>query len=139
MSDGWGSKVSEGQAIRVGACIVRREGKYRAEFLLEKSIIKTIDAWHIVNTAISWTLPRNMGSGKSGWHVFQAQAERDPDIRRACPGSPIMTFSVQDGLHAAGMGAKMRARIQLQYDATEPDISSYSDHPLRLQDWFFFR
>lgn len=77
MSDGWGCKVSSGQACHVGQHIIRREGRVRAEILLEKTMLKTLSPAGVVQSALRWEEPRGMGKGKTGWHIFQAAVEHD--------------------------------------------------------------
>lgn len=138
MSDGWGCKISSGQAVHVGEHIVRREGRVRAEFLLEKSILKTLSPSGVVHTALRWEQPRGLGAGKTGWHVFQAAVEHDTVLRDYVPQGMVMTFLLQDGLHVQGMSRRMMARQELFYDASDnPEVADDTEHPLRLTDWCF--
>lgn len=63
MSDGWGCKVSTGRVVHVGQHIVRREGKVRAEFLLERSMYH-VARWAGANCpqvgAASWARRREV-------------------------------------------------------------------------------
>lgn len=138
MSDGWGCKVSTGRAVHVGQHLVRREGKVRAEFLLERSMFKTMSPDGPVQTSLRWEQPRGFAAGKSGWHIFQAAVEHETVLRGLGLGGVVMTFLLQDGLHISGLLRRLQARQELYYDSSEnAGVAGDPEHPDRLTDWFF--
>ena len=44
MSDGWSTELMKSRTVDVSDKTVQRTGKFRAEFLAEKSVLKSIDA-----------------------------------------------------------------------------------------------
>jgi hypothetical protein len=138
MSDGWGCKISSGQSFHLGQHLVRREGRVRAEFLLEKSMVKTLSPSGVVHTALRWEQPRGLGAGKTGWNMFQAALEHETVMREYVPEGIVMTFVLQDGLHYGCMARRLLARQELFYDASDdPEVAEDPEHPSRLTDWFF--
>ena len=138
MSDGWGCKVSTNTRLHVGSQAINREGKYRAEFLLEKSVMKTLSPCGRIFSSLCWDEPRSLSSGKSGWYVFAAATDHDNVIRSHKPEGIVLTMVLQDGLHAQSMGRRMQARGDLFYDCSDDnDVATDAWHPIRLKDWHF--
>jgi len=115
-SDGWGCNLTEGHAYKFGDYVMRRSGKVRAEFLLERALLKSIDYEHRVNMAIKFSAPRKMTKGKLGWNIWQAAVEYHPLLRREAGTSFAINWYLQDGLHHGGMQRRMLARHELYYD-----------------------
>eukprot|EP00959_Pyramimonas_sp_CCMP1952_P118880 2485399-Pyramimonas_sp.AAC.1 len=138
MSDGWGCKISDSKTALLGEHVLRRTGRVRAEFLLEKSIVKTISPSGEIRSAMRFEAPRGLGQGKTGWHMLQAAVDHEETLRQHVHDGVVITFVLQDGLHFAGMSRRMEARCDLFYDALDdPSVSTDPHHPLRLSDWFF--
>lgn len=137
LSDGWSCKMSSAVAGKCDGKTIRREGKVKAEFLLERSLLKSMSANGEVSTSIRLMQPRSLGKGKSGWNCFQAACQFDPLMRELCPDSVILQMVLQDGLHAGSMGRRMLARVELGYDCSENiEIAGDPEHPSRLTDCF---
>jgi len=67
-----------------------------------------------ITKAMRLAVPRGMGAGRSGWHVFPSATELEPMLRSdGGPDNIIMTLVFQDGLHAAGMRRRLQARTEL--------------------------
>ena len=75
MSDGWACDISQTKAIPTDASSSRVTGRFRAEFLAEKVILKTFDATGSLISCLKVLPPRGMTS-KSGWDIFGASMEQ---------------------------------------------------------------
>ena len=115
-SDGWSRMVSETKTFRFQEHLVKRRGKVRAEFLLEKEILKSISPDGDVAMAMGFCPPRPMVDGKGGWAIFQAATERRGRLRLECPGNIITEWHVQDGHHANQIGRYMAGSHAVFYD-----------------------
>ena len=73
LSDGWGCYVEE--TFVDPSCVVVRKGRSRAEFLLERGIIKVLDDNDHVHMAMILSHPRGMTLGKKAWNVFTAACD----------------------------------------------------------------
>ncbi len=108
MSDGWSTEVSRTLSVRMGDKAAKRTGTFKAEFLAEKSILKSYDATGTIQMVLKLRKPRLMGA-KSGWHIFGASL-RDPFVRLSLPDQIIVSMYLQDGLHSASFTRRQRAR-----------------------------
>lgn len=118
-SDGWSRIISGNKVVRHPDGIVKRAGRLRAEYLLEKEILKTIGVDGRIHMVMNFAAPRPMMHGKTGWNIFQAAVERRAMLRFDAPGNIITHFFVQDGLHADQFGRYMAARHALFYQHLE--------------------
>ena len=73
-SDGWGRTVQHSVQAKLGKTFVRRVCKTRAEFNLERQVLKIFHDDAIVQ-AMAFHPPREMLLGKSGWNLFQCAIE----------------------------------------------------------------
>mgnify|MGYP000057996702 FL=1 len=73
LSDGWGCYVEE--TFIDPSCVVVRKGRSRAEFLLERGIVKVLDDNDDVRMAMILSHPRGMTLGKKAWNVFTAACD----------------------------------------------------------------
>ena len=115
-SDGWSRIISETVQVKLDQHLIKRHGKLRAEFNLEREILKTIDKNGTIHLAMAFTPPRPMLNGKSGWHIFQAAVETRDMLRIKAPHNVLVHFYVQDGLHADQFGRRQAGRHELFYD-----------------------
>ena len=123
-SDGWSRTVSELRTIRTEDHLITRHGKLRAEFNLEREWLKCIDRNGRIHGAMTFTPPRPMLFGKSGWHIFQAAVETRDLLRTSVADSIIMSWYVQDGLHSDQFGRRQAGRHSLFYDMLYDDMGS---------------
>ena len=136
-SDGWGTNLHEGHAYEVGGCIVRRAGKVRAEFLLERGILKTIDVDLHIEMAMRISVPRSLTLGKLGWHMFGAAVDYEDFLRVRVPSGICMSWVLQDGLHFGNVSRRLQARHELFYDLAEVEGEELDDANSRDMDWMF--
>ena len=101
-SDGWGTKLSEGHSYSIGPHIIRREGRVYTEFLLQRAVLKSIEADSAINMAMSIVAPIGMGEGKSGWHIWQAACNFTELLRFSAAHNIVMSVYMQDGLRCLG-------------------------------------
>ena len=120
-SDGWSCNMAFAHSLRLGSSSVQRSGKTRAEFLLERALLKTIDSQHRVSMVAKITPPRSMSAGKSGWSIWQAALDYHPFLREVVGGCFAIWWYLQDGLHFGGMRRRMLARHSMYYDLEAAD------------------
>ena len=77
MQDGWGCSVTEGSAYSNGSYIVRRKGKIRAEFLLQRAIMKILKADGDIIYKMRF------------WRSFWARPREPRNLGPAAPGSVL--------------------------------------------------
>ena len=113
LSDGWGCFVQD--TFEDTRFRVTRRGKHRAEFLLERAIVFTLDADDRIVSSMLCKMPRGMSAGRKGWNVFTAACEFCPTLRYM--GAPGITVSLylQDGLFKDCFGEMMIGRHRLYY------------------------
>jgi hypothetical protein len=134
MSDGWGSNMTVCRTVPVGNIFVKRFGRYRAEWLLEKLILKTIDSSGKISIAMKLKPPRSM-IGKTGWHIFGAALDTDL-LRFKVARNIIISVYLQDGLHSASITRWQQARHELFYDFAE-NLQEHEVLHQRSMDWVF--
>lgn len=134
MSDGWGCEITRTHTVKCGDQMIRRSGRFRAEFLAEKVLVKTIDT--SVMGAIRLKPPRLMIS-KTGVDIFRASlAEVFPRLQMP-DGGIVLSVYLQDGLHAAGFLRRHRARHELKYDILMGADPCENVIAQRAMDWVF--
>ena len=74
-SDGWSAFVSEQTRHAVNGDTVVRTGRSRKEYLLERGVVKTIDAAGRIRARLLVKPARPLDEGCSCWHVLQASAD----------------------------------------------------------------
>ena len=138
-SDGWGVNTATVNQFKVGNRWIKREGYKRSEFILELSILKTIDPSDHISMALG--LPdQTQLRQKSGDVIFQKACDssvifcsKDHNI-----DGMVIHLYLQDGLHAKSMCRRMRARHHLYHtsvcasDFEEADLQRHNDSNLVL-------
>lgn len=114
MSDGWGCDISESKAVKTDIYSSRVTTRHRAEFLAENIIVNSLDADDKTLSLLKCLPPRAI-KNKSGWDIFAASCEQ-PFLRYSCPSQILVSWHLQDGLHAASMVRRQQARHELYYD-----------------------
>ena len=74
MNDGWSAPVSEITTLTQGGHLVRVEGRYKHEFLLERVLYRSPTAG-ADDLAVLLRPPRALGKGKTACHLFMAGCE----------------------------------------------------------------
>jgi hypothetical protein len=118
-SDGWSTWVKSRISTSTGVLTICREGRTRKEFLLERSIYKTIDESGKISAAMTLSPPRPMDKGLKGWHIFGASLDHTSMARLQGHTGLVCSMYGQDGLHYEQFLRHHRARHRLYY---HPDI-----------------
>lgn len=135
MSDGWGAEVTRTHTMRMGDQTIRRSGTFRAEFLAEKVLVKSIDSSGSIVAAIRLKPPRLMTS-KGGVDIFRASLS-ECFGRLEVPDNIVVTVYLQDGLHAASFTRRHRSRHEVFYDLLEGELPPEVIISRRARDWVF--
>jgi hypothetical protein len=69
-SDAWSHQVCTRTSHHVGLRTVFRDNRTKTDFLLERSIVKSMDPSGRVRIAMLMAPPRSLSSGKKGWRIF---------------------------------------------------------------------
>lgn len=84
MADGWGASVNQVREYKIGGHSLRRVGKHRHEFLLQRHVLQTMEG--IVSPPkllMIMSEPKSMRHGRGSWNVFQAACDGPPTLRNA--------------------------------------------------------
>lgn len=132
MSDGWACDLTKCRSLQTEAGRSSLVGRFRAEFLAEKAILKIPNGDGSIDKAIRILPPRSMES-KTGWDVFAAANEL-PFLRLSLPSHIIVSWHVQDGLHFGSMLRRQQSRHELFYDMQD-DATDPAAAARRAKDW----
>jgi hypothetical protein len=136
MSDGWSTELMRSTAVHCDGVLAKRVGRFKAEFLAEKRILKTISAAGEIGMVFFLKAPRLM-EAKKGWDVFDASLE-EPFLRLQCENQICISVYLQDGLHAGSFLKRHRARHELHYEAClEEDVPDEVRFTRQSKDWVF--
>ena len=135
MSDGWSTDLTKYSHCSLGGQAFRRTGRYRAEFLAEKSIVKAWQESGDLRMLLCVYPPKELAA-KSGWHIFSASLSQ-PFLRTSCPSCICMSVYLQDGLHSASFGRRQSARHDLWYDLCGEEGRDLEVLSQRSRDWTF--
>ena len=95
MSDGWSTDLTRKVIVKTPLSAAQRSGRFKAEFLSEKAIFKTIGHGDEIIVAVRVTPPVLM-DGKSGWDIFQASL-RETCLRLRLPDQICVTVYLSPG------------------------------------------
>ena len=70
MSDGWSADVSSWSQKFIGQHVVRRRGKLRWEFPLQRGLLKSLTGDDRIEIAIELSEPICLGSGRKAWNFL---------------------------------------------------------------------
>ena len=137
-SDGWGVTTATSRSCVVAGVRRNRVGYVRSEYLLEVRILKTIDVSE--NISMAMQLPRlKLLASKAGACIFQSAVEAGPIVcSREVPGlSVVISWYLQDGLHAQGFISRMRGRHKVFHEILcSSDGDTAADEARRsAHDW----
>ena len=135
MSDGWACNMSKSSTVATPAGPCVRVGRFRAEFLAEKQILKGYDKHNQITSFIMISPPLSI-VGKSGWHIYGACGNH-PHVRLHFQSSVSIAFHIQDGLHAASMIRRQQARHEVYHDWKDSlaEDAASSRFKNRYMDW----
>ena len=135
MSDGWSTSISTTRTVPTDLVATQRVAHFRAEFLAEKTVLKTVDAAGCVKQVLLVKPPRRM-DGKTGWDIFRASLT-ERFLRLELPLCICISFYLQDGLHAKSLVRWQRARHELHYDLMDEGEEQPGTFAARRMDWVF--
>lgn len=134
-SDGWGTWLRKTERVQLGSWVTQREGRVRAEFLMERAVLKTIDETERIQVAMLFAPPRPLSDGKDGWRIWNAAVHFADMLRDHLPSGIVVNWYLQDGLHANQFQRWMRSRHEMVYDLNE-DLAE-ADPVIREKDWTY--
>ena len=112
MNDGWSTFIWQVKAVLMAGHKVRTCQKLRREFLLERSILKSLQGAR-VDMSMLFGAPRPL-TGRSAWDVFSALSEWQEPLRASSNG-PIWNVYCWDGLLFSALRRLVFARHFLYY------------------------
>jgi hypothetical protein len=131
-SDGWGCFVTE--HFFNSQFHIRRDGRVRAEFLLELALLKFKNSFGELVTIPLCQMPRPLTKGKKGWNILQAALDF-VELGRASALGYLFSVYLQDGLFAQQFTRRMRALHSARYD--DPSSPNFQDYELQNKDIVF--
>ena len=103
MSDGWSAFVSSFDSAVAGPHLLRMQGRYRHEFLLERRVLRVSEPDGDCNVIILSQAPRSPCKGKSAAHLFIAGCHLGKTLRAAGAKGPCLNLYVFDGTAASDL------------------------------------
>ena len=135
INDGWSAVVREDCTMQCGEHLVKRQGKFRHEFLLERVMIR----WHTANGDTEYHMlfgaPRGLRSGKRSDNVLSASADFCPTLRAGNHEGIAITMYVSDTLLHSATLRLQRARHIMWYDIFMDDAECDHKAMEMERDW----
>jgi len=136
MSDGWGARVSGFSTRAADGHLLRQEGRYRHEFLLERGLLRAMQPSGQTELAMLLQAPRSLTAGKGAWHMFAAGCQFQSTLRASQHEGIAMTVYLMDGCLFSSTWRKWRALHDLWYSdhgGADPDLAWL----LQQSEWVF--
>ena len=117
MCDGWGSFVGRRTTRRQGEMVVQHYGRHREEYLLQRSVLRTLSpsaSGHQLMNLIS--PPRPLRLGRGSWNIFVAAGEFFGTLRSLGHRGISVTVYLQDGALDESSLRKFRGKHEVWYD-----------------------
>jgi hypothetical protein len=119
IADGWSARIRDESVHKVGDHWVKRSGHFKHEFLLERGLLRYIDANGAHRFHMLWGPPRGLRLGRTAWNVLTSATEFSESWRMQGHRGIILNVYIQDSvLFAAGLRL-FAATTSLMYDADE--------------------
>ena len=136
MSDGWSCDIRQRFRAVADEVVVNRTGRLRTEFVLQRSMIKTLigDQMHF---AMKFERPRPLATKKCS-DVWVAACDYMPMLKLAGHLGISLTLYLQDGLFSKPFGRRMHARHKLFYHPQHCPLEFEGDGDRdlsELRDW----
>ena len=116
MSDGWSAEISEVTVTTCGEHLVRRNGRYRHEFLLQRGIVRWRSENGDTELALHLRPPKGLKHGKGKWILFTAACDL-PTLRDQGHTGPIWNVNIFDGAVVDSLCPLLEGRNEAWYDA----------------------
>ena len=119
MSDGWGKKIRTSVSAKLEGTGVKliREGRFKHEFLLERSLVRTYSrtAGHALGMEVG--PPRGLEFGRASWHLFSAGTQFCPTLRAQGHQGISLSLYLFDGALFSSLYTKFCGLHNLWYDS----------------------
>ena len=115
MSDGWSADVSSWSQKFIGQHVVRRRGKLRWEFLLQRGLLKILTGDDRIEIAVKLSEPICLGSGRKAWSFFTAGCDFLPVPRHFGARGITISVHLYDGALFSPLRKHFTARNELYY------------------------
>ena len=117
MADGWGADVTEINTITDGDHLVRAHGRFRHEFLLERSLLSGIRGMdgEEVDMGMGFGPPKGLKHGRSAWHMLTAGCQFRTTLRAAGFTGAVWNVYIWDGAMFETQERYFKARHELFY------------------------
>ena len=115
MSDGWSADVSSWCQKLTGEHVVRRRGKLRWEFLLQRGILKILTGDDRIEVAVKLSEPICLSSGRKAWSFFTAGCAFLPVPRNLGARGTTTSVHLYDGALFSPLRKHFTARNELCY------------------------
>jgi hypothetical protein len=135
MQDGWGSNVSSGHAYTDGFYIVRRKGKIRAEFLLQRALMKIMKADGDIIYKMRFYEPIGLSLGRKAWNCFTGCCESFTAPRQDGALGITLTAYLMDGCLFQPLSEHFTARHILYYDHQRGMDRDLDNLERKVTDW----
>ena len=129
MSDGWSTWLREVQCYDVAPNHrFYKHSRNRVEYLMEKTLAKTIDYAGRIQGSIILRSPVDLSVGKTGWDIFAHSISTISELfGDQCKRISILIL-LQDGLHSHSFRRRHRARADLYCgDVANEDLDMDND------------
>jgi hypothetical protein len=133
-ADGWGATLQSSVEAKVGSYTVRRRGRLRNEFLLQRASVKVLRNTGQVEMAMLVGEPIGMGHGRSCWHIFSAACDFMPLPRIIGHTGICISAHVLDGGVFGPLHRTLSARSKLLYEQEDIDFGPLAQE-LAAKDW----
>ena len=136
--DGWSSFVDSRSSKRQAEVLVRRCGRHREEYLLQRGVLRTLSASDGGSQVVHLIVPpRPLRRGRGSWNVFVAAGECWGTLRSLGHRGISVTVYLQDGaLHESSL-RKFRGKHEVWYDVDICPVDAPERDILYNSEWVF--
>ena len=138
MSDGWSCDIRQRVRESAGDVVVNRTTRLRTEFILQRSMIKTLIGSDM-HFAVKIERPRPLAEKKCN-DIWVAANDHMAMLKLQGHKGISITFYLQDGLMAKPFGKRMQARHKLFFNPKHCPLKFDDEADLmlsELSDWVF--
>ena len=135
MQDGWGCNAWEQHDYTDGSYIVRRKGKIRAEFLLQRALMKIMKADGDIIYKMRFYEPIGLSLGRKAWNCFTGCCESFTAPRQDGALGITLTAYLMDGCLFQPLSEHFTARHILYYDHQRGMDRDLDNLERKVTDW----
>jgi len=115
MADGWSADVASYVTDKVGSTLVRRRGKLRHEFLLQRGLLNILTGDGRMVFAVKFSEPIGMARGRKAWNFFTAGCEFSSLSRHLGSTGIAISIYLFDGALHGPLRKHFTARHEMYY------------------------